>query len=78
MTQLSRLPKVELHLYLDCSLSYELLKKLKPSLTKEAYLQDYIAPAKCTNLADFLTRAVKGIELMQTKEQIQVVHDLFK
>jgi adenosine deaminase len=79
MKQINLLPKVELHLHLDCSLSYEVVKKIEPSVTEQEYLQDYIAPAKCTNLADFLTRAIKGFALMQTKEQIQlVVHDLFK
>jgi adenosine deaminase len=76
---IQQLPKVELHLHLDCGLSYEVVSTINPSVTKAAYLQDYIAPAKCENLADFLTRAVKGFALMQTKEQLQlVVHDLFK
>ena len=79
MSQINRLPKIELHLHLDCSLSYEVVKKIDSSVTEQEYLQAYIAPAKCTNLADFLTRAIKGFALMQTKEQIQlVVHDLFK
>ena len=79
MKQLANLVKCELHLHLDCSLSYDVVVKIDPSITKEDYLQNYIAPAKCTDLADFLTRAVKGIALMQTKEQLQlVVHDLFK
>ena len=79
MKPLAGLPKCELHLHLDCSLSYEVVVKIDPSVTYEAYLQDFIAPKKCTNLADFLTRAVKGFALMQTKEQLQwVVHDLFK
>lgn len=79
MSQINKLPKVELHLHLDCSLSYEVVKKIDPSVTEQEYLQDYIAPSKCANLADFLTRAIKGFALMQTKEQIQlVVHDLFK
>ncbi|MEO6731229.1 MAG: adenosine deaminase [Ferruginibacter sp.] len=76
---LQQLPKVELHLHLDCGLSYEVVSAIDPSVTKEAYQNDYIAPAKCPNLADLLTRAVKGFALMQTKEQLQlVVHDLFK
>jgi adenosine deaminase len=76
---IQQLPKVELHLHLDCGLSYEVVSAIDPSVTKAAYLQDYIAPAKCQNLADFLTRAVKGFALMQTKEQLQlVVHDLFR
>jgi adenosine deaminase len=73
------LPKVELHLHLDCNLSYEVVSAIDPSVTKEGYLQDYIAPEKCIDLADFLTRAVKGFALMQTKEQLKlVVDDLFK
>ena len=75
----SLLPKVELHLHLDCSLSYDVVSIIDPSVTREDYLQNYIAPEKCTNLADFLTRAVTGFALMQTKEQLQlVVKDLFK
>jgi adenosine deaminase len=73
------LPKVELHLHLDCNLSYEVVSKIDPSVTKEDYLQDYIAPEKCIDLADFLTRAVKGFTLMQTVAQLQlVVYDLFE
>ncbi len=79
MKKLHTLPKVELHLHLDCSLSYDVVKKIDPSVTKQEYFQDYLAPSKCTNLADFLTRAKKGIALMQTNEQIRlVVQDLFK
>lgn len=75
----SILPKVELHLHLDCSLSYDVVSTIDPSVTKEDYLQNYTAPEKCTNLADFLTRAVTGFALMQTKGQLQlVVNDLFK
>ena len=75
----AQLKKVELHLHLDCSLSYEVVSTIDPSVTKEAYEQNFIAPDKCINLADFLTRAVTGFALMQTKEQLQlVVFDLFK
>ena len=76
---LQQLPKVELHLHLDCGLSYEVVSAIDPGVTKAGWLRDFVAPAKCTNLADFLTRAVKGYQLMQTKEQLQlVVYDLFK
>ncbi len=79
MSYIQKLPKVELHLHLDCSLSYDVVKKIDPSVTQETYNHEYIAPSKCTDLADFLTRATKGISLMQTKEHIQlVVHDLFR
>jgi adenosine deaminase len=65
MKQLALLPKCELHLHLDCSLSYEVVSKIDPSVTIEDYQQNYIAPAKYTDLADFLTRAVKGFALIQ-------------
>ena len=79
MNQLAKLPKVELHLHLDCSLSYEVVSKIDSAVTEAIYREDFISQSKCIDLADFLRRAVKGFALMQTKEQLQlVVHDLFK
>jgi adenosine deaminase len=73
------LPKVELHLHLDCSLSYDCVRQLSPSITIDAYNESFIAPPKCTDLADYITRAIRGFELMQTKEQLRIVTlDLFK
>jgi len=78
MTSLAQLPKCELHLHLDCSLSYDVVAKIDPRISYREYLTDFVAPAKCTDLADFLTRAVKGFALMQTKQQLEwVVEDLF-
>jgi adenosine deaminase len=72
------LPKVELHLHLDCSLSYAVVKQLKPSITPEEYQKSFIAPPKCVDLADYISRASKGFELMQTEAQLRlVVYDLF-
>ena len=67
------LPKVELHLHLDCSLSYKVVQQIDPAISFEEYKEAFIAPAKCTDLVDYLKRAVKGFELMQTKEQLQLV-----
>ncbi|MCE2614149.1 adenosine deaminase [Flavobacteriaceae bacterium D16] len=73
------LPKIELHLHLDCSLSFEVARQIKPELSREDYETNFVAPPKCTDLADYLTRAVKGFELMQTREQLHLVTlDLFK
>ena len=73
------LPKIELHLHLDCSLSYEAVSSLVPSVTQEEYRRDYVAPARCTNLADFLSRAPKGFQLMQTEDALRLVtEDLFQ
>jgi adenosine deaminase len=73
------LPKVELHLHLDCSLSYAVVSRLNPSITLEDYRNDFIAPAKCTNLVQVLTRASNSIALMQTEEQLRLVtYDVFE
>lgn len=72
-------PKIELHLHLDCSLSYQVVHAIDPTVTEEIYREGYVAPTKCTNLADFLTRAPKGIALMQTAPHLRlVVRDLFE
>jgi len=72
------LPKVELHLHLDCSLSYSVASRLDPGLSREAFAQQFIAPAKCRDLADYLTRAASGIRLLQTRDSLALaVEDLF-
>src|ERR1700693_1355120 len=76
---LRRLPKIELHLHLDCSLSYQAVSALAPSVTREEYLRDYVAPERCANLADFLSRAPKGFRLMQTEDSLRLVtEDVFR
>ncbi len=74
-----QLPKIELHLHLDCSLSYSVVSQLRPGVTHEAYLDSFIAPPKCLDLADCLTRAVAGVDVMQTREELRLVtQDLFE
>src|ERR1700674_1722651 len=76
---LRSLPKIELHLHLDCSLSFQAVSTLAPSVTREEYQRDYIAPARCANLADFLSRAPKGSRLMQTEDSLRLVtEDVFR
>lgn len=73
------LPKVELHLHLDCSLSYKVVTRLAPKASRAEYLRDYVAPARCTNLADFLARAPMGFRLMQTEDALRAVtEDVFE
>lgn len=72
-------PKIELHLHLDCSLSFEVASQIRPGLNRQTYQESFIAPPKCTDLADYISRAVKGFELMQTAEQLRLVTlDLFR
>jgi adenosine deaminase len=76
---LRSLPKIELHLHLDCSLSFQAVSKLAPSVTREEYQREYIAPARCASLADFLSRAPKGFRLMQTEDSLRLVtEDVFR
>jgi adenosine deaminase len=76
---LRQLPKVELHLHLDCSLSYKVVSQIDPSITLEGYRADFIAPAKCLDLADYLLRTPSSYPLMQTEEQLRLVTlDLFE
>jgi adenosine deaminase len=73
------LPKVELHLHFDCSLSYAIVSRINPSIALEDYRNDFIAPAKCTNLVQVLTRSSNSIALMQTEEQLRLVtYDVFE
>ena len=75
----TKLPKVELHVHLDCSLSYEVVSKIDPSITLEEYRANFIAPAKCVDLADFLACAPISYSLMQTEEHLRLVTlDLFE
>jgi adenosine deaminase len=73
------LAKVELHLHLDCSLSYRAVARLDPAVSLEEYQREFIAPPRCTSLADFLTRAPRGFQLMQNEAALSlVVEDLFE
>jgi adenosine deaminase len=73
------LPKVELHLHLDCSLSYAVASRLSPGLSREDYERDFVAPPRCESLADFLTRAPSGFQLLQDREALRLAtEDLFQ
>ena len=73
------LPKVELHLHLDCSLSYQVVRQLNSNITEDQYRGSFIAPRRCSSLAEYLTRAPHAIRLMQSKDALKlVVEDMFE
>jgi adenosine deaminase len=75
----TQLPKVELHLHLDCSLSWAGLRRLKPEVTAEEYAREFVAPARCANLAEFLSRVPKVLALLQSEEVLALlVEDVFE
>jgi len=74
----NKLPKVELHLHLDCCMSFEVVSELQPEIFFKQYQSEFIAPPKCKNLADFLDKIPRGLELMQSIKQLElVIDDLF-
>jgi adenosine deaminase len=76
--QFQSFPKVELHLHLDCSLSYAVASCLSPGLSRDDYERDFIAPPRCESLAEFLTRAPSGFQLLQDGEALRLAtEDLF-
>lgn len=78
LAALADLPKIELHLHLDCSLSPKVVKILSGTIDTDEYLRRFVAPTDATGLPDYLERALEGINLMQEAEQIRLVTlDLF-
>ena len=76
---MARLSKIELHLHLDCSLSHNVVAQLDPKISRAQYDAEFVAPPKCSSLADFLTRAPRGFQLMQTETALRLVtEDLFQ
>ena len=69
--------KVELHIHLDCSLSYDVVKKINPKITKDEYTNEFIG-TKCSCLKDYIKCADRAVDLMQTKKELELVtSDLF-
>jgi adenosine deaminase len=77
--KMNNLSKVELHLHLDCSLSYAAVSRLDPSISLKEFEAGFVAPPQCASLVDFLTRAPRAIQLMQTEDALRLVtEDVFE
>lgn len=73
VARFAALPKVELHCHLDCSLSFDVVHRLDPRVDRAAYARDYVAPAQCRDLAEYLQRAPMGFRMMQTTTALAAV-----
>jgi len=74
--KLKQLPKVELHLHLDGSVSINTIHQLT-NISKEEIKEKMIAPDKCENLSEYLTKFDVPINNMQTKENLtNIARDL--
>jgi adenosine deaminase len=70
--------KIELHVHLDCSVSYAAVSKLAPGTTLAEYHEHYRAPARCPDLAYWLERPPRVVALLQSASALRlVVDDLF-
>ena len=73
------IPKIELHLHLDCSLSYKVVQKINEKIDFDEYQSSFQAGSSCCSLKDYISCADRAIELMQSKENLElVVEDLFE
>lgn len=66
----SQFPKVELHLHMDCSLSFDFVRKYRKGITFSEYKSEFNIPKNCCSLKDYLDCAQAAIQLMQTYEQV--------
>jgi adenosine deaminase len=73
--QLQAFPKVELHLHLDCCLSYEAARTLDPTLSRVEYEEHFVGPTKCKDLMGLLRFVERPLELMQSEEALELVTD---
>lgn len=67
------LPGVELHLHLDCSLDYDGVRRLRPSITPDQYRREFVLPGSCPNLASFLAQVPNLLQLLQTRDSLRVM-----
>ncbi len=76
---LAALPKVELHLHLDCCVSFAVAAGLDPSLSEAEYRARFVAPSRCRDFAEWVTRVDPALDLMQSEEGLRLVTaDVFR
>ena len=76
---LRNLPKIELHLHLDCCLSFDVVKKINPKIDIEAYNKKFKAPSNCSSVKEYIKCAEYAVDLMQDEKSISlIVEDLFE
>ncbi|WP_055047620.1 adenosine deaminase [Devosia sp. A16] len=71
-SELRALPKVELHLHLDCSMSFASVHALDPSVTPERYRAEFLAPRKCVNLVDYFRYLAPPLALLQSRRALTI------
>jgi adenosine deaminase len=70
--KLSELPKIELHVHLDGSLGYDAVRILSPETTEAQYLERYVGPERCADLAEWLNYLGPSITLLQSPRALDL------
>ena len=70
--QLKNLKKIELHLHLDVAVSIKLASQLT-GINENELKEKMIAPDKCQNLSEYLTKFSFPCSIMQTKENLTLI-----
>ncbi len=68
-----KLPKIELHVHLDCSLSYRAVRQLNSAISEDRYRKLFVAPPSCSDLKAYISHAKPAIDLMQSKKGLEIV-----
>ena len=75
---IKKLPKIELHLHLDGSISIDTASQIL-NKSKETLKNEMVAKEKCLDLNEYLTKFSLPVSIMQTKEQLlSISKDLIK
>ena len=75
---------IDLHVHLDGSLSFDIARKLAALQNMKEYsdkelIPKMVAPKDCRDLNDYLTKFVYPLELLQTKEALELcVYEMLK
>lgn len=69
LEKIKELPKIELHFHLDGSVPISIIKEISGK-TEEEITKEMVAPDKCENLSEYLTKFDLPLSYMQTKEDI--------
>lgn len=65
-------PKVELHVHIDCSLSYRLARMLDETLRLKDWRDKFVGPVQCKDLAEFLVCIEPALALLQTETALRL------
>lgn len=67
-----RLPKVELHLHIDCSVPWSALARLAPTFPRADFERQFVAPERCQSLKQYLDAIAPSCALLQTAEALRI------